>query len=803
MFSAGIAMKKAILIVSLFVIGCAPFVYHSVDFESLYGPSAPKQRVLTQEEAEVSRQQKQVSFYRDVKPILDSRCVVCHGCYDAPCQLKLGSIEGIDRGASKNLVYDFVRFKPADPTRLYVDARDTEGWRKKEFFPVLNERIDTHVANLGNSVLSKLIELKRQYPLPTSGKLGKEYDLEFDHTLQCTTVEEFPKYQHEHPQWGMPYALPGLTIKEENTLKQWLLEGARAEPLPPVSKQAAKLVDQWERFFNGASLKEKLVFRYIFEHLFIGHMHFKGRPYTEFFRWVRSTTPPGQPVDEIPSVRPYDDPGGRFYYRLQPVTETIVDKIHFVYELSDEKMRRYDELFLQPEYSVTALPTYQPKVAANPFEAFIQLPLVSKYRFLLDDSYYFVSGFIKGPVCRGKIATESIRDQFWVLFIEPGKFSPKEIAQALSKNAQILGLPGEEGDQIGLMDWTTFDDFGKQYLKTKDQFIDSILPRERGFGLEHIWDGEGSNPNAALTIFRHYNSATVMKGLIGATPLTAWVIDYPLFERLHYMLVAGFSVYGTAGHQLASRTYMDILRQDGEDNFLRFMPAKDRHAIHESWYRGFTGLRTADAFFSANHETSIRYQTSDYKKEFFDQVRQHLGQAAGEADSINGCKQSPCERANTNDVERRVDDALRRLAQLKGLDVSALPEMSLLRVKTGDRNGDLVYSLLVNKAYKNISNMLFEGPRRQPEKDSLTVYPGIIGSYPNFFFTVEMERLDEFVEAIRQAQSGPELENLYAQFGVRRTNPEIWQTLDWFNAQQALYKGVESGLLDMSRYENL
>jgi hypothetical protein len=28
-------------------------------------------------------------LYRDVAPILESRCVVCHGCYDAPCQLKL------------------------------------------------------------------------------------------------------------------------------------------------------------------------------------------------------------------------------------------------------------------------------------------------------------------------------------------------------------------------------------------------------------------------------------------------------------------------------------------------------------------------------------------------------------------------------------------------------------------------------------------------------------------------------------------------------------------------------------------
>jgi hypothetical protein len=31
---------------------------------------------------------KPISFADEVQPILDKRCVVCHGCYDAPCQLK-------------------------------------------------------------------------------------------------------------------------------------------------------------------------------------------------------------------------------------------------------------------------------------------------------------------------------------------------------------------------------------------------------------------------------------------------------------------------------------------------------------------------------------------------------------------------------------------------------------------------------------------------------------------------------------------------------------------------------------------
>ncbi|MCX7096940.1 MAG: fatty acid cis/trans isomerase [Methylococcales bacterium] len=796
--------KFLMLLVFLIMSGCASIIYKTTDYASLYGSAAPKSRVLTPEAAILAGQQHAISFHKEVKPVLDSRCVVCHGCYDAPCQLKLGSIEGLDRGATKRLVYDSERLKATEPTRLFTDAVDTEGWRKKDFYPVLNERKDSPVANIDNSVLAKLIGLKRLNPLPNLGKLGTDFNFEMDRSLQCPTVEEFSKYEFEHPTWGMPYAMPGLSLQEEYTVLRWLQEGAKVEALPPLSKLAVAAVMKWETYFNGASLKQKLVFRYIYEHLFIGHLHFKGHPDDEFFQLVRSKTPSGQPIVEINTVRPYDDPGlGQFYYRLRPITETIVDKTHFVYELSDQKMQRYDELFFKPDYQVTALPSYEPKTAANPFKAFIDLPVPSKYKFLLDDAEYFVTGFIKGPVCRGNIATNSIRDQFWVVFSQPGEFYPKQVAQALADNNQVLGLPGEEGDQIGLFDWLDFDDFGKEYLKKKEEFIDQVLPKNRGFGLNNIWDGDGGNPNAALTIFRHYDSATVTQGFIGDTPWTGWVVDYPLFERLHYLLVAGFNIYGSLGHQMASRMYMDLLRQDGESNFLRYMPAMQRQTIYNSWYVGSDGITTADALYSISHETEVKFKTTDYKKEFFDQVRQRLGKSAGIVDSINRCEQAPCVRAGTTPAQQRVDNELRKLAKLKGLDLGALPEMSQLRIKTGGPDGDLAYTLLLDKAYSNISKMLSEDSHRMPQNDRLTIYPGFIGSYPNFFFNVEENQLPEFIAMVKNAKTPTDIDLIYGKFGIRRSNPEIWPLSDWFNSQHKKYRGLKAGLFDMSRYANL
>jgi hypothetical protein len=108
-----------------------------------------------------------VSYRRDVKPILDQRCVVCHGCYDAPCQLKLSSWEGIARGSSKAPVYG-MRLLEAPTTRLGIDAQRASQWRGMGFDAVLNERTPTPGNHLAASVLWRSLALKQAHPLPAT-----------------------------------------------------------------------------------------------------------------------------------------------------------------------------------------------------------------------------------------------------------------------------------------------------------------------------------------------------------------------------------------------------------------------------------------------------------------------------------------------------------------------------------------------------------------------------------------------------------------------------------------------------------
>jgi len=749
-------------------------------------------------------------FESQVRPVLERRCVVCHGCYDAPCQLKLSSREGLQRGASEVLVYDTARITPIPPTRLFVDAKSVGEWRDRDFHPVINEGGQTPENNLENSVLYHLLRLKQQHPQPRVDHLPDSFTLRLNREQTCPTLETVDDYAREHPLWGMPYAMPDLSEQECRILVSWLALGAPTPAPPGPSAAVLPQIKQWERFFNQPSKKQRLVNRYLYEHLFHAHIHFAGSPAREFYRLVRSTTPPGEAIDEIPTVRPYDDPGtARFYYRLLKYHASIVIKNHIVYEFSDERMQRYRELFLAPGYEVRDLPGYQPEIASNPFKVFIDLPLESRYRFLLDEARFFIEGFIKGPVCRGQLALNVIEDRFWVLFFDPDQEVFTNDASFIGDMAGDLQLPADRRSTLNLFSiWTDYWQRQRRYMTSKQALFEQINTHDIKHALGYLWDGDGSNPNAALTVFRHFDSGSVTYGLEGDDPETAWVIDYPLFERIHYLLVAGFNVYGNLVHQANTRIYMDFLRMEGEDHFLVFLPAAKRKSIRDGWY---AGLRTSvEEFFSAPQEwlqvDSVKgYRTDDPQQELYQYIKGRVAGVARLADALNRCGINECPDQPSDPDTLQVDRSMNTIARMQGSSLYDLPDIAFVRVVKDSPEQDMAYTLIRNKAYKNVTSFLAdetERDRADIEQDTMTVVNRLEGSYPNLFFSVELSDIDAFTERCATISNHGDYKKFVDLYGIRRTNPDFWELADWFQDRIARDQPVRAGLFDLGRYAN-
>lgn len=774
-----------ILFLTVFFAGCSLFLGTPLD--QLHGLSSPQNRILKTKELAT------VSYQHDVKPILESRCVVCHGCYDSPCQLDLSSHEGIERGAHKANVYQKGRPFAIKPTRLFTDAHTPAEWRKFKFFPILNERNQTKKANLEASLMYKMLRLKREYPQPKVSPLPPSLGFSPHRKQSCPKIEEFDAFALDFPSAGMPYGLPDLTDDEYNTLVTWLKEGAvNDEADIRLSSASRAEVSAWERFLNGDRLKVQLMSRYLYEHLFLANLYFDDLPPRHFFKLVRSRTPPGEPIDLVATRRPYDDPKvTRVYYRLQSVRSSILAKTHMPYLLNQQRMHRYKELFLSPEYKVTILPSYEVKTASNPFETFIAIPAKSRYRFLLDEAQFLIMNFIKGPVCRGQSALNVINERFWLVFINP-EHPVLELADKFIDNeVQNLSLPAAEtSNALPITTWLKYSALEKKYADAKIEAMKKLLDGTQKISLDLIWDGEGKNDNAALTIFRHFNNATVAKGFVGDEPKTVMVLGYFLLERIHYLLVSGYDIYGNVGHQINSRLYMDFLRMEGEFNFLTLLPEKIRVKQWEHWYReAKSHARNYGKLYSdrLDRDTDIQYKTKNPKSELLGMLKNHLSPVLNRDHEIK----------TTGDPQ--VDQQLKRLSQIEGTSVFLLPQSAILYIE------DLpspVYTLIHNNGMKNVSELFGDDDRLLPEEDNLTLVQGFLGAYPNAFYRIAQHELKAFVDAVEGLEREEDYQALLARFGVRRNDPDFWKHSD--EIQMAYYQSapIEAGLFDYSRLEN-
>lgn len=136
--------------------------------------------------------------------------------------------------------------------------------------------------------------------------------------------------------------------------------------------------------------------------------------------------------------------------------------------------------------------------------------------------------------------------------------------------------------------------------------------------------------------------------------------------------------------------------------------------------------------------------------------------------------------------------------------ISYLPDVTFLRVynEEGKRT---IYTVIRDRAHSSVAFLLGEDLRYQPENDKLTIYPGIIGSYPNFMFDIPESQLGLFKDRMKalKAEEPKAFEELVSVWGVRRTHRRFWEILHDITAWQLEHQPLQAGIFDINRYKNL
>ena len=346
-----------------------------------------------------------MSFETDVKPVLENRCVVCHACYDGPCQLLFSSPPGIERGATRANVYD---------TGASMKPRPRGSGSTRRPPRVAREGVRRGLGSDANSLFLRMLALGKSSPFPAGERLPASVGLDIGRTLTCADEDQFGDYAAKHPQGGMPYGMAPLSSVEIGTLASWAMQGA---PMPAQSASlpgdAQQQVASWEGFLNGDSLKQRVVARYLYEHWFVAHLYFDGLSAGPFFkagalrarRAASRSTRSRRGAPTTIRARRSTTACSRSNRRSSTRPTSL-------YALSPARMARLRQALPLGGLAANAIPQLCADVASNPFVAFAEIPARSRYQYLLDDAHFFVDTFIRGPVCRGQVAVDVIEDQF-------------------------------------------------------------------------------------------------------------------------------------------------------------------------------------------------------------------------------------------------------------------------------------------------------------------------------------------------------------------------------------------------------
>ncbi|NPA60062.1 MAG: peptidylprolyl isomerase [Epsilonproteobacteria bacterium] len=699
-----------------------------------------------------------------------------------------------------------MRLDAQNPTRLFIDAKNTNGWRKKGFYSLINNS-DTN-KSYNDSIMIHMLYDKKKHP-----KVIGSYQPEKDELVCPKNKKEMSEYIEDKPNHGMPYGFPAIKDTEYNTLAQWLAQGSKGptkkeqEDLTKPSKNAQKQIAKWEAFLNKSDAKHSVTARYLYEHFYLAHWYFTDAP-NEFFEIVRSKTPSPQKIDTIASIRPFDDPNiDKFYYRLQKIHSTIVHKTHMVVKFNDAKLKRLKKLFIKPKWvEKPHYISYETKLSANPFLAFYQIPAKSRYQFLLNNSHYIVMTFIRGPVCRGQMALNVIHDNFWVMFKDPKYDLTLQNPNFILSQADNLSMPIETSSQK-LLD--TFSDAYREkyarYFIAKETLYDKTYPD--GEEVKSIWKGDRAEDAPLLTIYRHFDSASVHKGVIGELPRTAWVIDYPQFERIYYSLVAGYDVFGNISHQTNVRRYMDFLRIEGELNFLAYMPKNKRLKMLKSWYINDADIEDRKSLPEIKRKTRVRYKTIYPKGEFIQKiVKNHILKSTKiDFDNINYYKEyeaRPTMPKSFKTIEN-LRDGVRSLTTpgtnfIKHMSGGNVNTMFVRILK--DDGSSIVLSIVVNRWHDNVNSLFGEKNKLNPNKDTLDFIEGYVGSYPNSFAFVNYKDLPDFLDVIKNFDGSDLYIKKLLKYFISRRDKRFWDAYDWFQNDFNKKNPINSGLFDLNRY---
>ena len=130
-----------------------------------------------------------------------------------------------------------------------------------------------------------------------------------------------------------------------------------------------------------------------------------------------------------------------------------------------------------------------------------------------------------------------------------------------------------------------------------------------------------------------------------------------------------------------------------------------------------------------------------------------------------------------------------------------LPSVILLKLNDGDQSR--VYSLIANRVYATQATLFFQNGLELPDLYTMSIYPTIVGGFPNYFMEMDLADSADFLRGLRDVQSLADWNKLRDRYGILRNSARFWPLYDWFTRWNFQNRGIAAGYLDLSYYDLL
>jgi hypothetical protein len=235
------------------------------------------------------------------------------------------------------------------------------------------------------------------------------------------------------------------------------------------------------------------------------------------------------------------------------------------------------------------------------------------------------------------------------------------------------------------------------------------------------------------------------------------------------------------------------------------MPASRRQEFMQSWYKG-VDLKDVH-YYASDLPGNIPFATSEPNRELIEyMVNQHILPSTNIAFDAVNYEQGDVAYLGLPDQNGTMNEYLKAF---RSVSKPGSPFFQLMKdysikvayVRVRMKNGkDLAFSIVINQWHDNVTHLFGEKAMLDVSRDRADFIPGLIGSYPNYFFDVREEELPYFFELLAHYDKSPtDIERL-SKYGVNRAEDRLWDTYDWFQKRFCEDEPVNAGLFDLNRY---